>query len=209
MATLTVAVVDAPARSGQGKYRGTASNYLREQSVGATVYGFIHTPNLPFSLPADPQTPIIMVGPGTGVAPFRGFLAERAAIQATGGTVGPALLFFGSRDPRQDFLYEAELRAWSARGLIELVTAFSRVAGQPRVYVQDAIAAHAEEVWALLAGGAIVYVCGEASRMAPAVRAAFGAIYRDRTGADEAQAEAWLHDLEAAGRYLADVWAGE
>ncbi len=209
VATLTVAVVDAPARSGQGTYRGTASNYLREQSTGATIYGFIHAPNLPFTLPADPQTPIIMVGPGTGVAPFRGFLEERAAQAATGEAVGPALLFFGSRDPGQDFLYEAELREWSARGLTGLVTAFSRVAGQPRTYVQDAIAAHADEVWALLERGATVYVCGEASRMAPAVRAAFGAIYQRQTGADEAQAEAWLNGLAAAGRYLADVWASE
>jgi cytochrome P450/NADPH-cytochrome P450 reductase len=208
VATLTVAVVAAPARSGQGEYRGTASNYLREQLVGATIYGFIHAPNLPFTLPADSQTPIIMVGPGTGVAPFRGFLEERAAMQAAGEPIGPALLFFGSRDPQQDFLYEAELRDWSARGLTGLVTAFSRVAGESRTYVQDAIAAHAEEVWSLLEGGATIYVCGEASRMAPAVRAAFGAIYRDRTGADEAQSEVWLNGLESAGRYLADVWAG-
>ena len=209
VATLTVAVVDGPARSGQGEYRGTASNYLREQAAGATIHGFIHTPNLPFTLPTDPQTPIIMVGPGTGVAPFRGFLEERAATQAAGEPVGPALLFFGSRDPQQDFLYADELREWMGRGLTGLVTAFSRVAGQPRVYVQDAIVTHAEEVWALLEGGATVYVCGEASRMAPAVRATFGAIYRERADADESQAEAWLNGLEAAGRYLADVWAGE
>jgi len=209
VATLTVAVVDAPARSGQGHYRGTVSNYLREQAAGATIYGFIHAPNLPFTLPADPQTPIIMVGPGTGVAPFRGFLEERAAQGEAGEPVGPALLFFGSRDPQQDFLYGAELRDWSARGLTGLVTAFSRVAGQPRVYVQDAIAAHAEAVWSLLEAGAIVYVCGESSRMAPAARAAFGAVYRERTGADEAQVEEWLSGLEGAGRYLADVWAGE
>lgn len=142
------------------------------------------------------------------MAPFRGFLEERVA-QAACESVGPALLFFGSRDSGQDFLYEAELRDYVARGLTGLVTAFSRVAGAARVYMQDAIAAHTDEVRALLERGATVYLCGEASRMAPAVRVAFGAIYQRQTGADEAQAEAWLNGSESAGRYLADVWASE
>lgn len=193
-ASLTVAVVDAPARSGQGQYQGAASNYLREQAVGATIYGFIHQPNLPF-------------GPGTGVAPFRGFLQERAARQAGGEMIGPALLFFGCRDTQQDFLYEEELREYEARGVTTLIAAFSRAAGQEKTYVQDAIAAHADAVWALLQQGATVYVCGEASRMAPAVRAAFGAVYRQQTGAGEQQAVEWLKALEAEDRYLADVWA--
>jgi len=206
-ASLTVAVVDAPARSGQGQYQGTASNYLREQAVGATIYGFIHQPNLPFGLPADVQTPLIMVGPGTGVAPFRGFLRERAARQEGGEAIGPALLFFGCRDAQQDFLYEQELRDYEARGVTTLITAFSRTVGQEKTYVQDAIVAHADAVWVLLQQGATIYVCGEASRMAPAVRAAFGAVYRKQTGAGEQQAMEWLKALEAEGRYLADVWA--
>ena len=206
-ASLTVAVVDAPARSGQGQYQGVASNYLHEQAAGATIYGFIHVPNLPFGLPADMQAPLIMVGPGTGVAPFRGFLRERAARQAQSEAIGPALLFFGCRDTQQDFLYEEELREYEARGVTTLIAAFSRAAGQEKTYVQDAIAAHSDAVWALLQQGATIYVCGEASRMAPAVRAAFGAVYRQQTGAGEQQAVEWLKALEAEDRYLADVWA--
>jgi cytochrome P450/NADPH-cytochrome P450 reductase len=205
--SLTVAVVAGPARSGQGDYHGVCSAHLAAQRPGGSVLGFVHRPSVPFALPADPATPIIMVGPGTGLAPFRGFLQERAALQAQGTTLGPALLFFGCRHPEQDFIYRDELHAWEAAGLVQLAVAFSRVAGQPKVYVQDLLAAQAAAVWPLLEAGAQIYVCGDAGQMAPAVRRAFAAIYRDHTGADEPAAAAWLAALESAGRYVADVWA--
>lgn len=88
-----------------------------------------------------------------------------------------------------------------------LIAAFSRAVGQEKTYVQDAIVANADAVWALLQQGATIYVCGEASRMAPAVRAAFGIVYRQQTGAGEQQTAEWLKALEAENRYLADVWA--
>jgi cytochrome P450/NADPH-cytochrome P450 reductase len=209
VATVTVAVVEGPARSGEGTYRGTASNYLREQEAGATIFGFIHAPNLPFGLPSDPQTPIIMVGPGTGLAPFRGFLQERAADAAGGAALGHALLFFGCRDPQHDFLYAEELQEFAARGVVTLQTAFSRQPGKAKTYVQERIVADAPRVWTLLQAGAVVYVCGEASRKAPAVRAAFAAVYRAQTGAGEQAAEVWLRGLETEGRYRADVWAAD
>ena len=106
-----------------------------------------------------------MVGPGTGVAPFRGFLQERAALKKNGVPVGPSLLFFGCRDPLQDFLYEDEMREFEAAGVTRLLCAFSREPGRPKTYVQQAIAAHGEEVWQLLQQEGIVFVCGEASRM--------------------------------------------
>lgn len=129
--SITVGVVDAPARSGNGAFRGICSNYLALQAVDATVYGFIHKPGIPFFPPENPHQPMIMVGPGTGVAPFRGFLQERAALKQRCVPVGEAMLFFGCRDPLQDFLYEDELRAFEAAGVTRLYAAFSREPGTP------------------------------------------------------------------------------
>ena len=91
-----------------------------------------------FRLPDDPARPVIMVGPGTGLAPFRGFLQERAALIAKGAAPGEAMLFFGCRHPEQDFIYADELKGWAERGVMQLHTAFSR-AGERKVYVQDLI----------------------------------------------------------------------
>ena len=136
-----------------------------------------------FRLPDDASVPIIMIGPGTGLAPFRGFLQERAARKAKGATLGPAMLFFGCRHPEQDYLYADELKAFAADGITELHTAFSRADG-PKTYVQHLVAAQKDRVWSLIEQGAIVYVCGDGGKMEPDVKAALVAIYRERTGAD-------------------------
>src|SRR5262249_62327337 len=115
----------------------------------ATVYGFIRRPTIPFHPPESPHVPMIMIGPGTGVAPFRGFLQERAALKQRGAPIGESLLFFGCRDPIQDFLYEDDMRAFEAAGVTRLHAAFSREPGQPKTYVQQAIKEQSEEVWRL------------------------------------------------------------
>ena len=94
-----------------------------------------------------------MIGPGTGLAPFRGFCQERAALKAQGKTLGPAMLFFGCRHPEQDFLYQDELTAWHEAGVVDLHTAFSR-AQKRRVYVQDVIRDQRDAVWSLIEQGA-------------------------------------------------------
>lgn len=203
---LTVAVVEAPARTGAGVYRGVASTYLARHPAGSIVDGYVRAPNLPFRPPADPATPIVMVGPGTGLAPFRGFLQDRAALLARGKALGPAMLFFGCRHPNQDFLYQDELAAFARHGIVELVTAFSRPDGGPKCYVQDKLRERAAAVWSLLDQGAIVYVCGDGGRMEPAVRQELIAIAA-QGGLTGAAAEAWFERLTADGRYLADVWA--
>ncbi len=202
--SVTAAVVEGLARSGRGTFAGVCTNYLREQAEGSVIYAVVKDTKSAFRLPVDAATPIVMIGPGTGLAPFRGFLQERAALKASGGTVGPALLFFGCRHPQQDFIYEDELKAFEAQGVTRLVTAFSREEGQPKRYVQDELYARRDEVWALIEAGAVIYVCGDASRMAPDVRRTLAAIYTEKTGKN---AEAWLNELTAAQRYLVDVWA--
>ncbi len=204
--SVTVGVLDAPARSGHGRYQGVCSTYLALQGEGATIEGFIKNPSTQFRLPADPTTPIIMVGTGTGLAPYRGFLEERAELQKNGQSLGPALLFFGCRNPEQDYLYENELRDFEQTGIGSVVCAFSRQDNQPRMYVQDAIKAHADDVWSLLESGAVIYVCGDASRMAPDVRRAFASLYQDKQGVDQAAADAWVSELVNQQRYAADVW---
>jgi cytochrome P450/NADPH-cytochrome P450 reductase len=205
--SITVAVVDAPARSGRGRFRGVCSNYLGELAEGSVVHAFVKDTKSTFRLPSDPRLPIIMVGPGTGVAPFRGFLQERAALRAQGALVGPSLLFYGCRDPEQDFLYADELRDLVEHGVTNLEVAFSRVDAPTKCYVQNRILERADDVWKLIEAGAAVYVCGDASRMAPDVRRAFATLYRRRMGSDEPAAERWLDELTARGRYLVDVWA--
>jgi cytochrome P450/NADPH-cytochrome P450 reductase len=158
-------------------------------------------------LPDDPSVPIIMIGPGTGLAPFRGFLQERAARKVQGAALGPAMLFFGCRHPDQDFLYADELKAFAADGVTELHTAFSRADGA-KTYVQHLVAAEKDNVWRLIEQGAVVFVCGDGSKMEPDVKAALVSIYRERTGADAAAGARWIEDMGAKNRYVLDVWAG-
>ncbi len=208
-ASITVAVTEGPSRSGQGQYAGVCSSYLARQQPGSEIVGFVHIPSTRFRLPDDATTPLVMIGAGTGLAPFRGFLRERAAIGARGEAVGPSALFLGFRSPEHDFLYEDELRAFEREGITTLYPACSRMQGQPKRYVQHEIVAHADAVWELLRQGAVVYVCGDAGRMAPAVRQALGEVYRQRTGATQDDAEVWLAGLAATNRYLADIWPSD
>jgi cytochrome P450/NADPH-cytochrome P450 reductase len=205
--SVTVGVVEAPASSGRGIYKGVCSNYLARRRAADTILAMVRETKAGFRLPADASVPIIMIGPGTGLAPFRGFLQERAAQKAKGATLGPAMLFFGCRHPEQDYLYAEELKAFAADNITELHTAFSRGDG-PKTYVQSRIAAEKDRVWALIEGGAIIYVCGDGGKMEPDVKAALVAIYREQSGADVEGGQRWIDDLGAKSRYVLDVWAG-
>jgi len=205
--SVTVGVVEGPANSGRGIYRGVCSNYLASRRVGETVQATVRETKAGFRLPDDPSVRVIMIGPGTGLAPFRGFLQERAAQKAKGASLGPAMLFFGCRHPDQDFIYADELKAFETDGIVELHTAFSRSEG-PKTYVQDLVTAQKDRVWSLIEQGAIVYVCGDGGKMEPDAKAALVAIYRERSGADADAAQRWIDDLGAKNRYVLDVWAG-
>jgi cytochrome P450/NADPH-cytochrome P450 reductase len=205
--SVTVAVVEGPATSGRGVYKGMCSNYLAGRRAGETIYATLRETKAGFRLPADSAVPIIMIGPGTGLAPFRGFLQERAALKASGAILGPAMLFFGCRHPEQDYLYADELKGFAADGIAELHTAFSRGDG-PKTYVQNLIAAEKNRVWALIERGAITYVCGDGGKMEPDVKATLVAIYREKSGADAQGSQRWIDDLGTKNRYVLDVWAG-
>lgn len=205
--SVTVGVVEAPASSGRGVYKGVCSNYLAGRRAGDTIHATVRETKAGFRLPDDPAVPIIMIGPGTGLAPFRGFLQERADRKANGASLGAAMLFFGCRHPEQDYLYADELKKFAADGVTELHTAFSRADG-PKTYVQHLVATQKDQVWNLIDKGAIVYVCGDGGKMEPDVKAALVSIYRERSGADADAGVRWIDDLGAKNRYVLDVWAG-
>ncbi len=204
--SVTVGVVDAQARHGRGRYRGTCSTYLSEIPRGRTVYAFLQEAQGKFGLPASHSAPLIMVGSGTGVAPYRGFLQERAVAQRAGQAVAKSLLFFGCRHPEQDYIYRGELEGWESEGLVELVTAFSREC-QSKVYVQDRLRERGAEIWQALGQGGHLYICGDASGMAAGVRQALLEVVREHGEMNEEGAVAFLDQLAADNRYHLDVWA--
>lgn len=194
--------VGVVARELRGRVRrGVASAFLAERAVDAgPVQATITTSH--FRLPADPAIPVIMCGPGTGIAPFRAFLQERAAL----GHRGKAWLFFGDQHEATDFLFQAELQAWLADGtLSRLDTAFSRDSSR-KTYIQHRMLEQAGDLWDWLQRGGHFYVCGDASRMAKDVDAALRQIARQEGGLDEAQARDWIVALARQGRYLRDVY---
>ena len=205
--SVTSAVVEGAAHSGRGTYKGVCSNFLASRRAGDTIHAIVRETKAGFQLPDDPLVPLIMIGPGTGLAPFRGFLQEHAALKSKGASLGPAMLFFGCRNASQDFLYEQELKQFAADGVAELHVAFSRGEG-PKTYVQHQLAAQADRVWNLIERGAIIYVCGDGSKMEPDVKSALVAIYRAKTGADEVAGAAWIDEMGTSNRYVLDVWAG-
>nr|ART38600.1 G394 [uncultured bacterium] len=155
-----------------------------------------------FGLPADPSVPIIMIGPGTGVAPFRAFLEERRAVKAPGRN----WLFFGHQRSNCDFFYEDELNAMKAEGLLtRLSLAWSRD-GDEKFYVQDRMREVGRDVWAWLADGAHIYVCGDAKRMAKDVEAALVDIVAQHGARSPEEAAMFVSDLKRKGRYQQDVY---
>ncbi|WP_328438359.1 cytochrome P450 [Streptomyces sp. NBC_00444] len=204
---LTVGLLEGPALSGDGQYRGTCSSYIARLEPGDVFYGYVRVPSPTFAPPADPATPLILIGPGTGIAPLRGFLEERARQYKIGTKVGLSEVFVGCRHPEHDYFYRGEMEMWELSGTARVHTAFSAVAGHPARFVQDAITAASDRVWQALQDGAYVYVCGDGRRMAPAVREALAAIHRRHTGSDDEAAQQWLAQLEADERYQQDVFA--
>jgi len=205
-ATLTVGTLAAPAWSGIGQYRGFASSYLMNLQPGDTLLGYVRRPNPVFAPPTDPRLPMILIGPGTGIAPLRGFLRERAAQHAAGEKIGRSLLFFGCRHPEHDYFYADEISQLQKDGLVDVHTAFSSDATSPHCFVQDSLRAAADIVWEKIEEGAPIYVCGDGRFMAPAVRAALIEICQQKQGIDHEAASAWLESLIQNGVYHQDVF---
>jgi sulfite reductase (NADPH) flavoprotein alpha-component len=182
--------------------KGVASiDIIDRRKPGATLKIFAK-PNPHFRLPADPNRKVIMVGPGTGVAPFRGFMQEREATGAKGAT----WLFFGNRNFTHDFLYQLEWQDYLAKGVLtRLDLAFSRDQSR-KIYVQDRMWEQRKDLFGWLQDGAALYVCGDAKAMAKDVHATLLRIAADQGGMAPEAAESWLDGLVRDGRYLRDVY---
>lgn len=198
-AHLTVAVVGSD--TDRKLLAGAASSFVVNTQADANVSVWIER-NERFRVPADGSRDIIMVGPGTGVAPFRGFVQEREATGATGRN----WLFYGGRSLYHDFLYQLEWQqALKRQSLHRLDVAFSRDQAE-KIYVQHRIREAGKDIFAWLSNGAYFYVCGDASAMAPDVNAALLDVVRTHGNLDADDAQAWVADLTADGRYLRDVY---
>jgi len=183
-------------------HKGVASTFLADRCAeGQTTGVFVHTAKH-FRVPADGGTPIIMVGPGTGIAPFRAFLQER---QVTGAS-GRNWLLFGDQCRATDYLYEDEIEAWKNDGLLtRLDLAFSRDQ-EAKIYVQHRMLENGAEMWKWLDEGAHFYVCGDASRMAKDVDAALHTIIQEHGGKSMEQAAEYVAEMKKLKRYGRDVY---
>ena len=196
---LTVAAVRY--ESNGRKREGICSTFLADRAEAAPVPVFVHTAKH-FRVPENLSTPVIMVGPGTGIAPFRAFLQER---KAAGGT-GKNWLFFGDQKAATDFLYRDELEAYQQEGVLhELSLAFSRDQAE-KIYVQHRMIEKAAELYAWLEAGACFYVCGDASRMARDVDAALHQVVEKAGGKSPEEAAAYVEELKKSKRYRKDVY---
>ncbi|MEA3213182.1 MAG: sulfite reductase flavoprotein alpha-component [Chthoniobacter sp.] len=197
---LTVATVRFAAHGRERK--GVASTFLAERWAEETRAGiFLQSQQKHFGMPADHETPMIMVGPGTGVAPFRAFLEERLAI----GAKGKNWLFFGEQRRGQDFLYEEQFTRWAQDGILRLDTAFSRDQEQ-KIYVQDRMRENEKEIWAWIDAGAEFFVCGDKLRMATDVDNELKRIIEVAGGKTPEQAQEYVETMRKTKRYKRDVY---
>lgn len=212
-ASVTYDVHDKPALSGHGQFNGTASTYLSRQVPGENLRCFTRPTNVNFHLPNDPSLPIVMICAGSGIAPMRGFIQERATIKASRNiALGPALLYFGVRDYEHDFVYADELRQWEKDGVISLRPCFSKRGpdgeGKGPKHVPDRMWEEREELGKLLFGGAKIFVCGSAAKLGKSSAEVCKKIWLEQhqdAGVGEKEAEEWLETVKE-DRYVSDTF---
>ena len=209
IASITYDVHEAPAYNGHGTFHGVASSYLANRTEGSKIRCFVRPTNAGFHLPPDPETPVIMIAAGTGLAPMRGFIQSRACLKAAGARkLGPAILYFGCRDVDKDYIYKDELQRWEKEGVVSLRPAFSKHGpeGAPK-YVYERIWEDREELATLFKDHkAKIFVCGSAAKLARSASETVQKIWMEKhPGKSEAEATEWLQEIKET-RYVSDVF---
>jgi cytochrome P450/NADPH-cytochrome P450 reductase len=200
---LMVSLLDAPHRSNSSRtrYRGTASHWLSSLRVEDTIYAKVVPCSDSFRLSVD--DPAVLVSAGTGLAPFRGMVQDRAHARST----APLLNYFGCDHPDVDYLHREELEKAEAQGVVSMRPTFALDPIGGHRFVQDRMVAENAEIWAILEAGGHIRVCGDGARVGVGVDSALAEIFRLRSGNDdEAAARAWVDELRTSGRYVSDVW---
>lgn len=192
-------------------FNGVASSYLAGLKPGNKIHCAVSSTNVAFHLPKTPETPIIMIAAGTGLAPMRGFIEERAAIAAAAGRkIGPAILYFGCRDFEKDYIYKAELEHWESLGAVQLRPVFSKRGPADDThtwkYVPDRMWDERDEIAKLFVDGAKIFLCGSASKLAKSTAATCKKIWHEKhPGASDEDADKWLESVRET-RYVSDVF---
>lgn len=205
---ITAVLVEYETRTGR-QQKGVATSWFKlkqpTDDLKPTVPIFVRKSQ--FRLPFKPSVPVLMIGPGTGIAPFRGFIQDRHVSKGEGKPVGDIVLYFGCRHKAEDYIYEDELAKYTGDGtLTKLHTAFSRDQAH-KIYVQHMMRDHMSEIHKMLDAGGHVYVCGDARNMAHDVDAALKEVMMKEGGMEESAAVDYLKRLRSRGRYSCDVWS--
>ncbi|KAI0198880.1 bifunctional P-450:NADPH-P450 reductase [Astrocystis sublimbata] len=210
--TLTFAVLEAPSKSGQGTYSGVASSYLDSLEAGDKLHVAVRQSHAAFHLPQNPETtPVICIGAGTGISPFRGFLQERAEMISAGRKLAPALLLVGCRSPGRDDLYAEEMALWEKAGAVTVKRAYSRDVEKSggAKYVQDLVGLHADKIMPLWDENARLYICGSRAIgegvKEEILKLAMKQGVRDGKEASEEKVKEWWEGLRNV-RYATDVF---
>lgn len=203
--TLTLDVLRAPALSGCGQYYGVASNYLANLNANDRLSCSVRASNVRFHPPDNPKTSIIMIAAGSGIAPFRGFIQERAAQFTCGREVGKTILYYGCRY-ETDFLYADELKRWSNLGAVQAKTVFSRQGDGTKKYVQDLLWEDRQDIGELYKQGCHFYTCGSASKLGKSVKICFTKILAEIHQCDHEEASR-IFDQISQDRFNIDVFA--
>lgn len=212
LVSLTYSVVDEPFRNRpESRFLGVTTNYLRRLEAGNIAQVSVKKSHYNFHLPNDPKVPVIMACAGTGIAPFRGFIEERAEKIKLNQQLGPALLFIGCRNAGSDRLYASDLNEWEKAGAATVFYAFSQQSEESAgcKYAQDRVYSERRRVTELLKDGAKVFVCGS-SKLGTAVKAVFKQlVVEEGKGSGvrmESDVDSWFDDLQVQGRWSSDLF---
>ncbi|CAF0947016.1 unnamed protein product [Adineta steineri] len=203
--TLTFDVLNVPALSGSGQYFGVASNYLANLREGNPISCSVRASNTRFHPPEDTTIPIVMIAAGTGIAPFCGFIQERAAQLVYGRNIGSTILYYGCRS-QEDFLYSNEFEKWSSLGAVQVKSVFSRQSNNGKKYVQDLLWEDRNEIASLYCEGARFYTCGSGRKVGASVKTCFIKIIAEIKQCNEEEATKILEKI-SCDRYNVDVFA--